>query len=187
MSKRCSAQNKNGKPCGAWAVTGTTECACTPIPGERAQLGARHRSGMKALSVSEMPVLPHRSLKSAGEVCEMLEETINSVRQGVLDIRTANTIGFLSGLQLKALSQKAESAETTDRGQSASVYRSIFNRPGFTPPDQKVYELYPQSPERDEGTAPELAASTDARIDNWPTPPDDQDQVITIEVEYPND
>ncbi len=182
MSKRCSAQNRNGKRCGAWAVTGATECALHSDPGRAAQLGARHGGRVKARSVSEVPALPHRSLKSAGEVCEMLEETINSVRQGVLDIRTANTIGFLAGIQLKALTQKAESAETNNRGESALIYRSIFNRPGYTPPDEKVYELYPQSPEKDEGTGPELATPADEYIDDLQTPPDDQEQVITIEV-----
>lgn len=79
--------------------------------------------------------LPHRSLKNAGEVCEILKETINRLRQGALDRVTAATIGFLAGIQLKAISQRAESEQTKDRGESALIYRSIFNRPGFIPPD----------------------------------------------------
>ena len=184
MSKRCSAQNRNGKSCGAWAVTGATQCALHSDPGRPAQLGSRRGSG-KARCTSPVLDLPHRSLKNAGEVCEMLEETINRLRQGELDRGTAATIGFLAGIQLKAISQRAESELTKDRGHSESVYRSIFNRSGFIPPDEKpdekVYELYPQSPEKDD-TGPELPASTDACIDNLQTPPDDQEQVITIEV-----
>ena len=33
----------------------------------------------------------------------MLEETINNVRQGRIDLRVSNAIGFLSGILLKAL------------------------------------------------------------------------------------
>ena len=47
--------------------------------------------------------LPHRSLKSVGQVSELLEETINRVRQGPFDLRTANAIGFLAGILLKAI------------------------------------------------------------------------------------
>ena len=117
----------------------------------------------------------------------MLEETINRVRQGVLDIRTANTIGFLAGIQLKALGQEKECEQPKDRGESVSIYRSIFNRPGFThpdeKPDEKVYELYP--PEEQAGTMPELAAPLGECIYNLQTPSDHQDEIITIEVDDP--
>jgi hypothetical protein len=51
--------------------------------------------------------LPNRSLKSIDEVCELLEETINRVRQGPFDLRAANTIGLLAGIHLKVLAQCA--------------------------------------------------------------------------------
>jgi hypothetical protein len=47
--------------------------------------------------------LPLRSLKSVGQVSELLEETINRVRQGPFDLRAANAIGFLAGILLKAM------------------------------------------------------------------------------------
>lgn len=53
-------------------------------------------------------VFPQRQLKSIGEVSELLEETINRVRQGPFDLRAANAIGFLSGILLKALDQRLE-------------------------------------------------------------------------------
>jgi hypothetical protein len=43
-----------------------------------------------------------------GEVGELLEETINRVRQGPFDLRAANAIGFLAGVLLKALDQRIE-------------------------------------------------------------------------------
>jgi hypothetical protein len=41
-------------------------------------------------------------------VSELLEETINRVRQGPFDLRAANSIGFLAGILLKALDQRVE-------------------------------------------------------------------------------
>jgi hypothetical protein len=41
-------------------------------------------------------------------VSELLEETINRVRQGPFDLRAANAIGFLAGILLKALDQRLE-------------------------------------------------------------------------------
>jgi len=41
-------------------------------------------------------------------VNELLEETINKVRQGPFDLRAANANGFLAGILLKALDQRVE-------------------------------------------------------------------------------
>jgi hypothetical protein len=55
-----------------------------------------------------MRFVPGGPLKSIGEVSELLEETINRVRQGPFDLRAANAIGFLAGILLKALDQRFE-------------------------------------------------------------------------------
>jgi len=52
--------------------------------------------------------LPHRPLNSIEGVIELLGETINRVQQGTLDLRAANSIGFLAGIHLKALAQRVE-------------------------------------------------------------------------------
>jgi hypothetical protein len=52
--------------------------------------------------------LQYIPLKTADQVRELLGETINRVRQGRLDLRAANTIGFLAGIHLKALDQRDE-------------------------------------------------------------------------------
>jgi hypothetical protein len=41
--------------------------------------------------------LPERQLKSVGQVGELLEETINRVRQSPFDLRSANAIGSCPG------------------------------------------------------------------------------------------
>ena len=41
-------------------------------------------------------------INSAKDITKLLAETINQVREGNLDCRIANTIGFLAGVTLKA-------------------------------------------------------------------------------------
>jgi hypothetical protein len=107
MSKRCSAENRNGGGCGAWAVTGATRCALHSNPKRASEIGSKH--GRAARSLSATGALPHRPLKSIGDVSQLLEETINRVRQGPFDLRAANSIGYLAGILLKALDQRLES------------------------------------------------------------------------------
>jgi hypothetical protein len=42
MSKRCSAKNRNGKRCGAWALVGKVKCSLHFDPGRAAQMGSKH-------------------------------------------------------------------------------------------------------------------------------------------------
>jgi hypothetical protein len=123
MSQRCSAKNRNGKRCGAWAVRGGTQCALHSDPERAAEMGSKHGRKVTLLSRPDSLNLSHRPLKSAEEVCELLEETINRVRQGSLDLRGANTIGFLSGVQLKALAQRIEAPnQNTTKQMSTEAY-----------------------------------------------------------------
>ena len=104
--KHCKATTKAGDPCRAPEVEGGL-CFCHAHPEQLAELGRRggqkNRRWNKAASD-----LPHRPLKNVGEVSELLEETINRVRQGPFDLRSANSIGFLAGTLLRALDQRLE-------------------------------------------------------------------------------
>ena len=42
MSQRCSARNRSGKQCGAWAVTGGAKCALHLDPELAAKMGSKH-------------------------------------------------------------------------------------------------------------------------------------------------
>ncbi len=108
MSKRCSAKNRNGNQCGAWAVTGSTQCALHSNPELAAKMGSKHE---RMLAFPAQPValdLPHKRLNNIGEVIELLGETITRVQQGPFHLRAANTIGFLTAILLKALDQRVE-------------------------------------------------------------------------------
>jgi hypothetical protein len=101
--ERCKAQTKAGGVCQAPAVERGL-CFFHAHPEKLAELG---RQGGKAnrhwkSTDGNLPTIP---LKSIGDVSGLLEETINRVRQGPFDLRTANAIGFLSSVLLRSLEQ----------------------------------------------------------------------------------
>lgn len=71
------------------------------IPEEEKQL-ARVRGGENnAVLVGElMEVTP---VKTSRDVVDLMESVINKVKEGRLDIRVANTIGYLAGVTQKAI------------------------------------------------------------------------------------
>jgi hypothetical protein len=181
MSKRCSGKNRSGKRCGAWAMTGATQCALHADPERAAELGSKHSRRVTFRSRPDMMDLPDRPLKSIEEVCELLEETINLARQGLLDLRAANAIGFLAGILLKALAQRVESPETTNsEASSPGIYMSLFQRLSSAAPQQEVFELFPQSQQQAQTSAP--VAAPGEFIDDTPTRPNIHPRVITVEV-----
>ena len=181
MSKRCSAKNRSGKRCGAWAVTGATKCALHADPERAAELGSKRGRRVKFRPRPDALDLPPRPLKSTEEVCELLEETINLVRRGSLDVRAANSIGVLAGIHLKALAQRVEARET-DSEASGGIYMSLFQRLGSAAPQQKVFELFPQPQQQDQTSEPVPLHAAGEFIDDTPTRPNPHPRVITVEV-----
>jgi hypothetical protein len=76
-----------------------------------------------------------------GEVGELLEETINRVRQGPFDLRAANAIGFLAGVLLKALDQRIEERlahlEAVMTGNRGTETEAFDFKTAKKPPDEK--------------------------------------------------
>ena len=114
MSRKCVAKNRKGKRCGAWALTGGMQCALHSDPERAARMGSRHGRNVTFSPSPKALDLPCRPLKSTGDVIEFLEEIMNRIRQGPVDLRNANAIGRLAGPLLKAIDQRAArtSAET---------------------------------------------------------------------------
>jgi hypothetical protein len=180
MSQRCSAKNRNGKRCGAWAVRGEAQCVLHSDPERAAELGSKHGRKVTLLCLPELLNPPHRPLKSAEEVCELLEETINRVRQGSLGLRDAHTIGFLSGVHLKALAQRVEVPEGRDE---PNIYMSLFQRLDSAAPEQEIHDLFPQPKQQDETSISAPIPAPGESIDDPPTSRESQAQaVITVEV-----
>jgi len=130
--EQCKARTKAGGSCRAPAVEEGL-CFCHAHPERLAELGRQGGQKNRRWKADEGD-LPKRSLKSVGQVSELLEETINRVRQGPFDLRAANAIGFLAGILLKAIDSgrvedrlahlEAIVAQTTETETEAFDFRS---------------------------------------------------------------
>ena len=81
-----------------------------PAISEEEKKDARSRGG-KENQITVRAPLPPLKLGSAKDVIVLLEDTINGVRNGELDVRVANCLGFLTDKLLKAY----EVAELNDK------------------------------------------------------------------------
>jgi hypothetical protein len=175
MSKRCSARNRRGKRCGAWAVREASQCALHSQPGRAAELGSKHGSALRARLQGDVVYLPYRPLKNAEQVCEMLEETINRVRQGLLDSGTAHTIGFLAGTYLKVHEQaQIEQAARAARENPPNIYQAIFDREADPESpyasERPPQPLYPNLVEKEAEGVPYSLPAPGEPIDDSQTP-----------------
>jgi general stress protein YciG len=101
-TQRCTGRTKAGKTCNAPAVKGGL-CFFHTHPEKLAELGRQGGQKNRHWTSGDDPELANKILRKTGDVASLLEETINRVRQGPFDLRSANTIGFLAGILLKAL------------------------------------------------------------------------------------
>jgi hypothetical protein len=99
--KQCTARTKAGRPCQAPSIERDL-CFCHAHPERLSELGRQGGKKNRRWKV-DGGNLPHKSLKSIADVSDLLEETINRVRQGPFDLRAANGIGFLASTLLKAI------------------------------------------------------------------------------------
>jgi hypothetical protein len=101
MSKKCSANNKNGNRCGAWSVKVGAKCALHSDPERAAKMGAKH--GRKA-SLQPLPdETPMEPPKTAGDVRDALAKTMAKVDARSIDTRTANTLAYVAAGLLRAI------------------------------------------------------------------------------------
>jgi hypothetical protein len=107
MAHQCEVRKKDGSLCGANRQRGKQVCVfhdpTKQADGRRARrAGGLARSTLARVLPADTPPIP---LNSSKDVVGLLAESINQARRGELDPRVANTIGFLSGVLLKALEQ----------------------------------------------------------------------------------
>jgi len=67
---------------------------------EKRQARAKGGQSNKIIIQSALPAIPLREVR---DVVALLEDTTNRVRSGEVDIKIANTLGFLAGHLIKAL------------------------------------------------------------------------------------
>ena len=107
MAFQCEARKQDGSICGANAQRGKDFCVFHDPAKEADRQRARRAGGLTRSKPAQ--VLPAESpdvqLTSSKDVAVLLSESISQTLRGELDPRVANTIGFLSGVFLKALEQ----------------------------------------------------------------------------------
>ena len=123
-----------------------------------AELGRQGGQKNRRWKVGDCDV-PHRSVKTTAEVIELLEETINRVRQGSFDPRAANTIGVLTRDLLKAREAAASSAKT-GRGAASQLYAKRLYLPDWR--REVIEKLQKQDDER-RASGAEVPAGTSSR------------------------
>jgi hypothetical protein len=104
--RRCCHKENDGAECNATPQTGRQYCFFhDPDPAlQEKKTAARKAGGVSRSSPLLLPPnLPYKSLQTASAVAELLDETINQVRQGEIDLRAATAIGYLSTILLNAL------------------------------------------------------------------------------------
>ena len=99
---QCKLIKDNGDQCGANAMGESDYCYLhNPDISDEDKREAQTRGGQaRALTVGEP--LPDLPLNEPNDAILLMADTINRVRSGELDIKTANCLGFLTDKLLKA-------------------------------------------------------------------------------------
>lgn len=111
---QCQAMKRDGEQCKGYAMSGSDFCFTHNPNTSDQRKDARRKGGSKGkartLSADSLSV----SLTSPNDIESLLAETINQTRRGELDAKTANTIGYLSGVLLKAIEYGSLADEITE-------------------------------------------------------------------------
>lgn len=108
---KCLFIKPNGDRCGANAMSDSDYCYLhNPEISQEDKLVAQTRGGQNRSPKVYQP-LPPIKIKKTSDIMGLLNDTINQVRQGKLDCRVGNTIGYLAGVAIKAF----ETSELEER------------------------------------------------------------------------
>ena len=103
VKKRCRFIKTDKQKCKAWAMTDNEFCYFhNPDVSEAEKKEIQSRGGQANKIKVLKPLLPI-TIKQGDDVILLLEDTINKVRAGEIDLRVANSIGYLAGHLLKAI------------------------------------------------------------------------------------
>jgi hypothetical protein len=101
---RCSAPRADGSACGGAPLPGRDVCMFhEPALASRRAEGRRQGGTERSRPRTTLPIVEGSGeVRSVGEVCSLLSDTINHVRTGQIDPRIANTVGFLASVLIRA-------------------------------------------------------------------------------------
>ena len=111
VKKRCRFIKTDKQKCKAWAMSDSNFCYLHNPDISEAEKKEIQSKGGQANKIKVLKPLLPITIKQGDDVILLLEDTINKVRAGEIDLRVANSIGYLSGHLLKAI----EIAKLEDR------------------------------------------------------------------------
>ena len=102
MARKCKAERKDGKRCRAYAMSGSDYCVAhdPSLPDKRR---AWRRAGGSVKGEKNRMVEEATRLKRPRDVQHMLAVTAEKVERGTIDAQTANALGRVASLLLKAM------------------------------------------------------------------------------------
>lgn len=98
---KCKFIKPNGKQCNANAMIGSKFCFSHNPKSKKDKLAAVIKGGSSLRK--NHALLPPVDLNNPRDVANLLAKAINETRSGLLQLKIANSIGYLSGHLIKAL------------------------------------------------------------------------------------
>lgn len=123
---RCKAKNKQGDQCGAWAIHGSGYCFIHD-PNQKEARALAVRKGGQAIKKIKINLAPVEFSGGVTDIVNLLAETINAVREGKMNTRKANTIGYLANFLLKAL-ESGDLEERLEKIERVVLERRTYHR-----------------------------------------------------------
>ena len=126
---KCKQIKDDGTPCGAFAMSESEFCFFhNPDIDEAEKKDAQTKGGANRALVNKesLPAIP---VKAPSDAITLLNDTIDRVRSGKLDIRVANCIGVLTGHLLKAF-EVAELTSKVEFIEQVIQKRAVYKRRG---------------------------------------------------------
>jgi hypothetical protein len=112
--ENCKATTKGGAPCKATAQAGSDVCFFHDPTKTKERRASKVKGGKSGKLATLAAVKPWRGLDpvvlqspDVEELVALLADTIDDVRVGALDPRIANSVGYLTGIILKAKEYEA--------------------------------------------------------------------------------
>ncbi len=101
MAKNCKKILENGEQCGGYNITDSKFCF-SHDPNSRDLKELAVRKGGLTVKKNSMLSLPVVQIQSKSDVPKLLTTVIAEVREGTIDLKAANTLGYLAGILIKA-------------------------------------------------------------------------------------
>jgi len=123
--QRCCHNNPDGTACKAHPRTGKQYCFFHDPASQEKRAAARRAGGVirshNAQPAQKLPAnLPRKPLRKFSDITELLEETVDHVRQGEMDLHSARTIGYLASVLLNTLNSNVRALQAERKAASAS-------------------------------------------------------------------